>query len=93
MEIKLSQYEVMDAVEQYINKKYNMCIDLEDQTQEYPSIEHTVYNRVWKKHKNGKDFKDKNGYVVLDKEKSSYKDKIIIFDEGADLCFYLSEAE
>ena len=38
MEIKLMQYEVLEAIEDYIKKNHSFEIDINDQLEEYPSI-------------------------------------------------------
>ncbi len=46
---------------------------------------------VYKKHKNGKEVKDENGFREIDWDKSKYVTKHIEFDDSADITFYVGE--
>ena len=62
MEIKLSYYDLCNALEDYINKK-GCEFDLTTDYTEL-SMEITEQVREKKKHKNGRIVKDKDGYEV-----------------------------
>ena len=65
MKIELAYYEVMDAIEKYVFEKYNMKVDMYEDT-EFCETENTTLIRQPKKHKNGKDVKNEHGYTMYE---------------------------
>ena len=74
MEIKLMGFEVLEAITNYIEIEYKMKIDV-DKLQDNPYLEYRVPNYAYKRHKNGKDKKDKDGYMVIDYDKTTWETK------------------
>jgi len=91
MQIKIWHYEVLEAIQELMNKKYGMDVDLSEQCDDYPTIEHHVYERVYKKHANGKNIKDKNGYPILDKKESIWTKEYFAFGEMDEFILFINE--
>ena len=66
MKITLYQYEVMDAIQEYLYKEYGIDVDLYESLSEAPCISATETEYPIKKHKNGKPMKDKDGIPIRD---------------------------
>ena len=62
MKIELCYFEVMDALEKYVFEKYNMEINMYENT-ESCETENITFTRRPKKHKNGKDVKNEHGFI------------------------------
>jgi len=92
MNIELYQFEVMEAINDYINKKYNFSMDME-QIFEHPMIEYSEYERVYKKDVNGKVKKRKDGSWILDEKESTLTEKRIHWDELGCIKFYIKGAD
>lgn len=92
MQLTFDYYEIQEAIQLLVKKKLGMDIDLEDiSPHDYPDIvcHERVY--VYKKHKNGKDIKDKNGVREIDWDKTKYEKKYIQFDDMADITFWVGK--
>jgi|TARA_R110001606_G_C14942112_1_gene599395 hypothetical protein len=72
MEIKLSNYEVMEALYAYLEKNYALDIS-EDDLFQYPLLEYCVETTVFKKNKSGS-FQRRKGALVKDLELSTRVD-------------------
>jgi len=92
MQIKFDYYDLQEAIQLFVKEKFDMDIDLEDLSpHDYPSIEYQERVFVYKKHKNGKEVKDENGFREIDWDKSKYVTKYIEFDDNSDITFYVGE--
>lgn len=92
MQIKFDYYDIQKALELLVKDKLGISLDLEDVSHaDYPSIEYLERVFVYKKHKNGKEVKDENGFRKIDWDKSEYVTKHIEFDDSADITFYVGE--
>jgi len=61
MNITLYQYEVMDAIQEYLYKEYRIDVDLYESLSDAPCIAATETKYPVKKHKNGKPMKHEDG--------------------------------
>jgi hypothetical protein len=89
MQLRLSQYEVMEALFAYINDQYKLEID-ESRIEDFPVIEFQERNTVYLKNKNGS-YKRKKNTLVVDCENSTCETKHIQLGWDATLEFYISE--
>ncbi len=89
MNITLYQYEVVEAIQEYLTQKYDMDVDLQDNSIDWPCIEYTETETPYKKHKNGRVMKDADGYKILDHENSKRITKHITIGEEDEITFYL----
>jgi len=69
MRIEVTGWQVRDAIRHYLSDNYGL--DLVDEDMEDMEHEFSYRKIVFKKHKNGKVMKDKDGYRIVDEEKSS----------------------
>ena len=60
MQLIMFEWEVQEALTDYLQKQYGMKVDIEETSIEYQELE-----RVFKKHKNGKEKKDKDGFSIV----------------------------
>ena len=89
MEIKLGQYDVLEAIEEYVKKNYGFELDCYNQLEEYPTISYLKRIYAPKKHKNGKVMKHPDyGYVLSEVVKT--EQKYISFGEDCDFSFYIT---
>jgi len=85
-------YEVEEAIRMYAKEKLGLDIPEDSiSVHDYPSIEYRERVFAYKKHKNGKEVKDKNGIREIDWDKTTYERKWIPFDDDAEITFYLGE--
>ena len=92
MQLTFDYYEVQEAIQLLVKKKLGIDIDLEDiSPHDYPDITYHERDFVYKKHKNGKEIKDKNGIREIDWDKSEYKKNFIVFDDTADITFWVGK--
>ena len=92
MQLTFDYYEIQEAIQLLVKEKLGIDIDLEDiSPHDYPSIEYRERVLVYKKHKNGKEVKDKNGIREIDWDKTKYEKKFIQFDDSADISFWVGE--
>lgn len=92
MQLSFDYYEIQEAIQLLVKEKLGIDIDLEDiSPHDYPSIEYRERVFAYKKHKNGKEVKDKNGIREIDWDKTTYERKWIPFDDDAEITFYLGE--
>ena len=89
MQIELYQYEVIDAVQDYLKKEYGLDVDLHESIYDCPSIEHIEIKYPVKKHKNGKPMKDKDGIPIRDFENPKLLESHILFGEDSKISFGL----
>ena len=88
MNITLYQYEVIEAIEEYVSTKYGMDI-YNIKLSDNPCIEYTEQETPYKKHKNGKVMKDSEGYKIFDHANSKFITKHISFGETDEITLYL----
>ena len=92
MQLSFDYYEIQEAIQLFVKEKLGIDIDLEDiSPHDYPSIEYRERVLAYKKHKNGKEVKDKNGIREIDWDKTTYKKKWIQFDDSADITFWVGK--
>ena len=92
MKLTFDYYEIQEAIQLLVKEKLGIEIDLEDiSPHDYPDIEYRERVLAYKKHKNGKEVKDKNGIREIDWDKSEYKKKFIVFDDTADITFWVGK--
>jgi len=92
MQITFDYYEIQEAIQLLLKEKAGIEIDLEDiNPHDYPDIVYHERDFVYKKHKNGKEIKDKNGIREIDWDKSEYKKKSIVFDDTAEITFWVGK--
>ena len=77
MLIQISNFEVQEALEEYLKNKYdfNLSLDMCDCFE----IEYINTENIYKKHKNGKVVKDQKGFPIIDDTKT--ETRYISFDE------------
>ena len=88
MEIILSSSDLNTAIQDYVMEKYGMNIDIYG-AREFPSLEYQERDYVFKKYKNGKYIKDKNGYKIIDNDLSKYETKYATIDDVSSISVYL----
>ena len=92
MQLTFDYYEIQEAIQLLVKEKLGIEIDLEDiSPHDYPDIEYRERVLAYKKHKNGKEVKDKNGIREIDWDKTKYEKKWISFDDSADISFWVGE--
>jgi len=89
MEIKLNSWDMNEAIQDYLKKKFSLNVDMNDLS-DYPCIEYTEYQFAYKKHKNGKLKKCKDGYSIIDHENSKHETKYAELGDGCSISFYLN---
>jgi len=89
MQIKLYQYEVMDAIQEYLYKEYGIDVDLYESLSEAPCISATETEYPIKKHKNGKPMKDKDGIPIRDFKNPKVSESHYNFCEQDRITIYL----
>jgi hypothetical protein len=62
-------------IKDYLEVKYDLKIDLEKDCFDYPTFEYTETVFTYKKDKNGKLKKCKDGYGIIDHNKTNYDTK------------------
>ena len=91
MEIKISGYELEEAILEFIKKKYGHSFEI---SKHDPHFEIESNERIWvyKKHKNGKIKTDpEHGYKLVDHDKSLTKRTFTKIGECDDVTFYVKE--
>lgn len=88
MEIKLNSWDINQAIEDYIKIKHNIDVDFSEM-HDYPCFEFTEREVVYKRHKNGKVKKHKDGYWLVDEKKTKYVKKYGEISDDASISFYL----
>ena len=86
MQLIMFEWEVQEALTDYIQKQYGMKVDIEEASIEYQELEH-----VFKKHKNGKIVKSEHGGFETDWENSSYVTKHINFNDTAEMHLFIQQ--
>jgi|TARA_E500000318_G_C3444253_1_gene166275 hypothetical protein len=86
MEIKLNSWDINDAIEEYLEKKYSLKININD-LEDYLYLEHDELEYEYEKHKNGKVKKDKDGCRIIKDEK--YVTKHVCLDNVCSISFYV----
>lgn len=89
MNINLYQYEVMDAIQDYVKKEYGIDVDLYESLSECPLITTTERDVPYKKYKNGKVIKDEQGLPKLDFKNATTKKKYVNFGESDEITIFL----
>lgn len=91
MVIKISGYEVEEAILEFIKKKYGHSFELSEHD---PCMILESSERVWayQKHKNGRIKKHpEHGYNLVDHDKSTWKKTFTTIGECDDITFYVKE--
>jgi len=90
MKIKISSYEVEEAILEFVNKKYGHSFEV---SKHDPHFEVESNERVWvyKKHKNGKVKIAENGFRQVDYELSTWKRTFKRIEECDDINFHVKE--
>jgi len=92
MQLTFDYYEIQEAIQLLVKEKLGIDIDLEDiSPHDYPDISYQEREFVYKKYKNGKEIKDKNGISEIDWDKTEYKKKYMVFDDTADITFWVGK--
>jgi|TARA_R110001592_G_scaffold226535_1_gene482679 hypothetical protein len=86
MQLIMFEWEVQEALTDYLQKQYGMKVDIEETSIEYQELE-----RVFKKHKNGKIIKSEHGGSEIDWENSSYVTKHINFNDTAEMHLFVEQ--
>jgi len=86
MEIKLNSWDINDAIEEYLEKKYSLKININN-LEDYLYLEHYELEYEYEKHKNGKVKKDKDGYKIIKDEK--YVKKYACLNDASNISFYV----
>jgi len=89
MNITLYQYEVMDAIQEYLCKEYGINLDLYESISEAPCISATERKYPVKKHKNGKPMKDEDGLPIRDFDNPQVLESHFSFNETDEITIYL----
>ena len=88
MEIKLNAWDMEIAIQDYLKKKFDIDVNFDD-LNEYPLLEYYEYQFAYKKHKNGKLKKCKDGYSIIDHEKSENEKKWAELSDAWSISYYL----
>jgi len=91
MEIKISGYDVEEAILDFVKKKYGHSFKISEHD---PCMTLESNERIWvyKKHKNGKVKTDpEHGYKLVDHDKSLTKRSFTTIGECDDICFYVKD--
>ena len=88
MEIKLNSWDINEAIGDYIKKKHNLEIDFKEM-HDYPCFKYSERKVVYKRHKNGKIKKHKDGYYLIDEKQTKYVTKCANVSEEASINLYL----
>tara|TARA_R110001592_G_C13139200_1_gene747190 strand:- start:2064 stop:2333 length:270 start_codon:yes stop_codon:yes gene_type:complete len=88
MEIKLNSWDINQAIEDYLKKKHDLDVDFSE-IDDYPCFKYTEREIVYKRHKNGKVKKHKDGYWLVDEKKTKYVEKYGEISDDASISFYL----
>ena len=91
MIVKLYDWEIKQAIAEYIKRDYGMDFDTENI--ESSVLKYYEVEKVYKKHKNGRLIKDKHGFPKVDWENSPRVTKHADFDEGSSVTFWLLNLE
>ena len=91
MQFTFDYYDIQKALELLVKDKLGVSLDLENVSHaDYPSIKYNKTVYTYKKHKNGKEIRDENGFREVDSEKTKWVTKHIEFDDGAEFTIYVS---
>ena len=90
MILKISQWEVLHAIERYLKDQYGVDHDITEGLEDNPVIEYQELIRSFKKHKNGRVVKSERGFPVIDYSKTTYKDHSCTWRETDSITFYLA---
>jgi len=88
MEIKLNAWEIEQAIFDYLKKDKGIVLE-KDKMQEPLCLDYNETEFAYKKHKNGKLKKCKDGYSIIDHENTRDIQKYAVIDECATISFYL----
>ena len=88
MEIKLNSWDINEAIGDYIKKKHNLEIDFKEM-HDYPCFKYSERKVVYKRHRNGKIKKHKDGYYLIDEKQTKYVTKYANVSEEASINLYL----
>lgn len=88
MEIKLNSWDINEAIVDYLKKKHDLNIDFKSM-HDYPCFEYTERELVYKRHKNGKVKKNKDGSWLVDDKQTKYVTKYAEVSDDSCISFYL----
>jgi len=88
MEIKLHSWDINQAIEDYLKKNHKLDVDF-SKMYDYPCFEFTEKEVVYKRHSNGKIKKHKDGYYLIDKNKTKSVEKCTEINDDACISFYV----
>jgi len=91
MKIELHDWEVKEAIADYVKKEYGMNFNTDHI--DCSEFEYQETERVYKKHKNGRVVKNKDGLPVVDWKNSPRVTKHADFHEGSSINFWLFNFE
>ena len=89
MKIELDQFEILLALEDYVEKKYGMQADFTDNSYCTPEIKYYVPNYVYRKTRDGKIKTNKFGTPVINRNKTTYKKEYLPFNDDCSISLYL----
>lgn len=85
MEIKIYGYEVREMIKNHMEISYGIDMESKDIDIQDMGFSYMERELVYKKHKNGKVKKDKNGIWMIDKDKTKYVTKYADLDDDSEL--------
>jgi hypothetical protein len=88
MEIKLHSWDINEAIADYIKKKHDLEIDFKEM-HEYPYFKYSEREVVYKRHRNGKIKKHKDGYYLIDEKQTKHVTKYAEVSDDSSISFYL----
>ena len=92
MNIELTQWEVIEALSDYVEANYGIMVDAEAQLSDYPTISYTESTYAPKKHKNGKVMRHaQHGYTLQEVVKRELK--YLAFEETCTFNFEVNTVE
>lgn len=87
MQVELYDWEVKEAIADYMKKEYGMDFNTDHIDQ--AEIEYLEVEKVYKKHKNGKIVKNAYGNPEVDWENSPTHSQLAQFGEGSKIILYV----
>ena len=103
MHITIDSHDVMEAIEEWLQRKYNTNLNLglhciceggvwrgekRPNLGDIPTIDYQQYEQIHKRHKNGKVMKAKDGSWIVDEKKSGWRKGTIPFNDGAGISMF-----
>ena len=85
MEIKIWGYELREMIKSHMEISYGLDMESKEIDIQDMGFAYTERDIVFKKHKNGKIKKCKDGYSIIDEEKSKYVTKYADLNDDSEL--------